>query len=69
MNNKPVSRLWTSLCAMVTSFLLLACPAFAANPSTGDNNQVPLMTILLVVSGVLILLLILTSVFKKKGKK
>ncbi len=68
MNKKSVSQLWTSLCAMVTSFLLLTCPVFAANPSTGDNNQVPLMTILLVVSGVLILLLILTSVLKKKGK-
>ena len=54
--------------AVVTTFLLMAVPAFATNPSTGDNSGtiMKFMLVLLIISGILIAAAVLSSIKKKK---
>jgi len=60
----------TLIYTLVCLCLCLSLSAFAANPIMGDETQgtVKLMTILLIGSGVLIAVLVASSLFKKNKK-
>lgn len=64
--SRYLTRVYTVLC------LTLCCSlnAFAVNPIMGDETQgtVKLMTVLLIGSGVLIAILVATSLLKKNKK-
>lgn len=65
--HKIAARLLTFLSAFAASFFALTPVAFAAsNPNTGDNNMVPLVIGLLVVSAIVIVVLLVISGKKKK---